>query len=119
MRIEILVAVEVSFASGKFAPRDDIVEELKGQLSDPGSLSVGEGEYNVDGWEVEEHSTMTPKELARRRKMIVDAVLALEHLAESVTTPLHGKKDRVAKLAADLRRAFNILDPKTGPALAP
>lgn len=54
MRLRLVVDAEVSFTSGKFASRAEVEDELLSALegADPGSVSAGEGEYEVDAWDV-------------------------------------------------------------------
>ncbi len=72
MNIRLVIEAEVRFVEGKFAPRDELAEALVGEVenADPGSLSAGEGEYEVDDFSVYEEAAprgkvcvwMTPKQ---------------------------------------------------------
>lgn len=56
------VDVEWEFVSGKFAPRETIVEEILNEIgnADPGDISADEGEYAVASWNVEEEYLAPP-----------------------------------------------------------
>lgn len=67
MRLRFIVDVEVNFTSGKFAAKSDIADEIRSEIDNcnPGSLSVGEGEYEVQDWDVGEDE---PPKIKRARK---------------------------------------------------
>lgn len=60
MRVKIEVEVELEFQSGKFAPRDEVVDQLVEAIegADPGEVSGigadGDSSYGVVGWDVTE-----------------------------------------------------------------
>jgi hypothetical protein len=56
VRFRFVVDIEVNFTSGKFAAKSDIADEISSELDNcnPGSLSIGEGEYEVVDWDVSE-----------------------------------------------------------------
>ena len=66
--IKLFVEAEVNFVSGKFAPRDEIVQALIDDgCNDPGSISPGEGEYEVAAWDVFEY--VEPITAAMRKRI--------------------------------------------------
>jgi hypothetical protein len=68
-RLTYLVEVELTKTEGKFAPRDEIAEQVLEALegADPGSVTAGfEGsEYEVTSWDVTEQEQ--PKRQRRRK----------------------------------------------------
>ena len=56
MKIALLIEIELRHVSGKFASRETLVELLLAEFenSDPGSISTDDGEYEIDGFSVDE-----------------------------------------------------------------
>lgn len=57
MQLRFTVTVELSRESGKFASKDEFIEQIIAEIEgvDPGTLEgENEGVYNVDLWEVEQ-----------------------------------------------------------------
>lgn len=59
-----VVEVSLNRTQGKFAPRDDLGEEIRQAIDDanPGSINAGDdGEYDVESWDVSEEEIKPPK----------------------------------------------------------
>lgn len=57
MKLKFTVEVEVSHTSGKFASREEIKEAIIGDYLDgssPNEIMIGDSEYAVDSWEVQD-----------------------------------------------------------------
>jgi hypothetical protein len=49
-----VVTVQLRQEAGKFAPLEELAQEVQDALenADPSSVDVGEGDYTVDSWDV-------------------------------------------------------------------
>lgn len=116
MKIEIIVSAEVSFSSGKYASREDITQALIDDISDPGTVTANEGEYNVDSFEVSEHSTVDPRTVDRRRRLLIAAIETLDAAEKGIGK--HKRPDAMTKLVADLRREFDVPGTESAPGVS-
>lgn len=120
MNAEFKVTCSATFTSGKFAPREDVIAEIVSSIegADPSSMSVGDGEYEVSDWNVEEVSQPTPKQLKHQtrvddaRKQLLLLVLAY---VESSRGTIHSPSAGVIK-AAD--RFTRLINPQSKPTAA-
>jgi plasmid stabilization system protein ParE len=71
MTLEFVVTVELERLQGKFVRKDDLAEEVQGELENvnPGSVYVEDSEYEVTTWSVarEESIAKALKQLGARR----------------------------------------------------
>ena len=71
------IQAEWEFVSGKFAPREAIIEALLDEVGDPGDLDVDEGTYSIVTWEVEEVEQTKPLSRAKLVDKLVPACAVL------------------------------------------
>lgn len=91
MKFRYVIEVEVARTEGKFAPRDEISEEISmNGFSDPGSLSVGDSSYDVTSFEVSEEPESDPLDVVASRNS-----LTKRELRAAITKAKQAKAQRL------------------------
>lgn len=116
MHVKLLVEVELAHVSGKFASRNDLVDTLIAEITDPGQIDSDDGaEYSVEVFEVSE----APEAVSLPKGKLIPAVdlvkvklaNALVHMIEARSDGGIGMDEVAAQgvLSADVRAYIDTL----------